>query len=443
MNYPLRKHYLDELKTHQHNPEEHAKIFGEIAKLYLARITKYRGQSFVIDYHVKVLCIYNYQLSLVRDTKQKKTIVKQIYWLYKDLFYNVDINIQTTFRKFKSATYYRKKRLETIRNDIRNKMHNIHNIHKHSRYVYSYTNKKMMNFIRYVFNESLNLYNKCLPIYAILCFGSTARKESTPYSDLEFAILIESEEHKEFFVKLAYIMYFNIVNLGESLVSRIGINSLEWFYDNITPYGLSFDPNTENASKNPIGNKKKKHEFIGTVRQFMDKINNLSNDDKNYQLLLTARYVTGDIKLFNKFITNVKIRHIDALNIAKKDLNKFAPTVENQSTINIKKELLRPLCILIEDLYFVTVPKNKELKQSSHNRVNYLKENKIISNGLAKNLIWTLNVLLHQRLKMHCYHGKQYDIIKNPSERQKYILTLCRNNINKLHMRAQFVISNQ
>src|SRR5271169_1861266 len=108
MNYPLREHYLDKLKIHQHNHTEHAKIFGELAKLYLGRITKYRGEHFVIDYHIKVLCIYNYQLLLVNNVKQRKAIIKKMYLLYVDFLYNICIGVDTyvTFRNFKLATYY-------------------------------------------------------------------------------------------------------------------------------------------------------------------------------------------------------------------------------------------------------------------------------------------------------------------------------------------------
>src|SRR5271170_3858860 len=107
MNYSLRKYYLDELRINQHNPKAHVRIFGEIAKLYLGRIDKYRGQPFVIDYHAKVLCIYNYQLALTKNTKRRKTIVTKIYWLYMDLFQNLNLNSHATFREFKSATSHR------------------------------------------------------------------------------------------------------------------------------------------------------------------------------------------------------------------------------------------------------------------------------------------------------------------------------------------------
>ena len=49
-----------------------------------------------------------------------------------------------------------------------------------------------------------------------------------------------------------------IINLGETILPCMDIEVLreEWFYDDITPKGLSFDGFLDQASKTPLGNTK-------------------------------------------------------------------------------------------------------------------------------------------------------------------------------------------
>ncbi|XP_028416715.1 uncharacterized protein LOC114540918, partial [Dendronephthya gigantea] len=94
--------------------------------------------------------------------------------------------------------------------------------------------------------------------YEVVVLGSLARDEMTPYSDLEWAILISSEEVKckVFFRNLTNLVHLQIINLGETILPSMGIKALsgEWFYDNVTPRGISFDGFLPQACKTPLGN---------------------------------------------------------------------------------------------------------------------------------------------------------------------------------------------
>ena len=101
--------------------------------------------------------------------------------------------------------------------------------------------------------------------YAVVGMGSLARDEITPYSDFEHIILLYDDKnyksYLEFFRWYSIIFHVIILNLQETIIPSLNIdylnantNSLgDWYYDAITPRGISFDGLMPHACKFPLG----------------------------------------------------------------------------------------------------------------------------------------------------------------------------------------------
>jgi len=120
--------------------------------------------------------------------------------------------------------------------------------------------KEFVEFSHSIIRSSTELLKGCQvepPCnFAVVALGSVARGEATPYSDLEYAVLIENENGREYFTQLAIDTYFRITNLNESPLKTFNIkveNSLGCLSKNCS-VGYRIDGLTPNAGNIPTGN---------------------------------------------------------------------------------------------------------------------------------------------------------------------------------------------
>ncbi|XP_067929354.1 uncharacterized protein [Watersipora subatra] len=94
--------------------------------------------------------------------------------------------------------------------------------------------------------------------FSAIALGSVAKGEATPYSDLEYAFIVE--ENDGYFEKLAVDTYFRIGNLGESPLKSFDIEELESSHNlhmreniSVKP-GYRIDGITKSSGNIPTGN---------------------------------------------------------------------------------------------------------------------------------------------------------------------------------------------
>ena len=143
--------------------------------------------------------------------------------------------------------------------------------------------------------------------YAVMGLGSMALKQITPYSDLEFAILMEdapdeatAEASREYFRKLTHLVHFRVINLGETVLP---FSEYKVSLDHLGRKGLNFDL----GGKTPLGRKDKAYELIQPVAGMMEYLKNEDNKMEQMDKLLPfvlerTCYIYGAQGLHNDYL---------------------------------------------------------------------------------------------------------------------------------------------
>ena len=143
--------------------------------------------------------------------------------------------------------------------------------------------------------------------YAIMGLGSIALQQTTPYSDLEFAILMEdapdeatAEAWRTYFRKLTHLVHFRVINLGETVLP---FSEYKISLDHLGRKGLNFDL----GGKTPLGRKDKDYELIQPVAGMMKYLKNEDNKMEQMDKLLPfvlerTCYISGAQGLHNDYL---------------------------------------------------------------------------------------------------------------------------------------------
>ena len=281
--------------------------------------------------------------------------------------------------------------------------------------------------------------------FAVIGLGSFSRSEVTPYSDLEFSILIDesekclSPEQRQYFRFMTYLMQIQIIKLGETILPSLGIPSLndfysqnkkdDWFYDVVIPKGLSFDGTMPWACKTPLGRKEwrgqPRLEYIMTIDEMLELQN--VNPGSSIESLKTANVFSSVCHLFgDEELTKTYQQRLSALLIhpdrkkhfQQRVLKVMQSIVENCSSKgvvmthsgtqqDVKKEVYRLTSLLIEQLSkFFGI-----FRQSSWQCIRELNKKKILTEDGANNLLAALSITTELRLKCYQQQGRQKDAL--------------------------------
>ena len=297
----------------------------------------------------------------------------------------------------------------------------------------------MVQFATRVIGESVSLLNMQPPCeFEAVAIGSIARGEATPYSDLEYLFLVDSDKKEaiQYFEDLAITNYFLIGNLGETKLSYMNVKQLGGWFSDAAKNGFKIDGLAAGAGNIPTGSKpQNRNHFIVTPEQLADRYKYiLDNPDPSEALrgdLTSMLTYTRSLYLhrnhnkqnqnkqmsllqrFNDLISPL-VPNQDRKNMNMKMLNtdakkfKFIPD-HNLSikgfNADVKKELYRFPSIILLDICIVS---GCVSKTSWESLVNLLHKEKI-SQDLFESLQFLLAAASYIRLSAYLKHDSHDD----------------------------------
>ena len=276
--------------------------------------------------------------------------------------------------------------------------------------------------------------------YAIVGMGSLARSEITPYSDFEHIILLVDHEnyfsHLEYFRWYSTIFHVIILNLQESIISCLNINSLNneestvgnWYFDAYTPGGISFDGMMPHACKFPLGrfektqNKPFVTELIKPVSEMLKYLSSEEDLKNGYHLadiLTKTCFVFGNKDIFVQFRNGVKkylyskskqARIDEVIQQVSDDLNKFCSRfrlakLKSFDTINIKRLVYRSSTLFITALARI----HNISENPCFDIIQKMTDNTIISQQTNDKLSFAIAIACEMRLRVYMEKKSQCD----------------------------------
>ncbi|CAH1245622.1 TTC28 [Branchiostoma lanceolatum] len=285
--------------------------------------------------------------------------------------------------------------------------------------------------------------------YAFIGLGSQATELVTPYSDLEFAILIEdgkdNDDTRWYFLNLTHYLHLKVINLGETILPAMAIPSLNdfysddpdknWFFDSVTPRGFSFDGFMPWACKTPFGRDKTKTKqplsLIQTpanMAQFQELEVSLSEGYHLSDILRRVVFLAGEEALVSQYrekldevITDYLLSHFQSRMSArqilwenKEMLTTFEPTGQ---LLNVKKDIYRFPGIAIEILALCCQIR----LASTWSVIDRLKEMRQVQEENATHLTVLTSISAELRLRTYMANRGQKDSLSPLGEMKHHL----------------------
>jgi tetratricopeptide (TPR) repeat protein len=306
------------------------------------------------------------------------------------------------------------------------------------RKLYGEIAQQIKKFFRHIAIQVFDILGSAPCEYAMIGFGSLAREEMTPYSDLEFGILIQEDTsiNREYFKRLVTLIHLKVINLGETILPALNIHCLKAieFFDGITPRGFAFDgAGVEGKGcKTPFGNGKT-FELIQTPEKMAQYV---AKDEKGHwwhkkephlpMELLTFTHLLGNPELIEQYRQKVQEKldipyqeglnlrqYLAKLHLVPEDMENFDPRIralnKEGMLFKAKDDFYRfPHLALDRLALFKGV-----LASDTFGRIDQLEKQEIVTNGAAVKLKEWINIALFMRLKTYSYYQAQKEMM-NP-----------------------------
>ena len=274
--------------------------------------------------------------------------------------------------------------------------------------------------------------------FALAGMGSLARREITPFSDFENIILLDNAVRKteSYENTLNYFRWFSVIfqivliNIQETIVPSVAIVSLhDWFFDDITPRGISFDGMMPHACKFPLGRQQPtdkkpwQTELIKPAEEMLKYLSTEENLKNGYHLsdiLTKTCFVYKDKQIFEEFekgineiiekesesvLENMKKQVVDDLEsfAMRSSLSKLQPNEQ----FNIKRIVYRSTTLFISALGRIcNIPAS-----SCFDIITELHAKNVISDYAKHKLMYAVAVACEIRLRWYMKSNKQCDTI--------------------------------
>ncbi|KIC76714.1 hypothetical protein DB41_EY00250 [Neochlamydia sp. TUME1] len=302
------------------------------------------------------------------------------------------------------------------------------------RELYREITRSVKEFFSNLVNQSIEALGAKPCEFAMIGFGSLAREEMTPYSDLEFGILVQENTPttRKYFKSLTFLLHLQVINLGETILPALNISCLKaiGFFDAKTPRGFCFDGEGVEGKgcKTPFGNRHT-FELINTPEKMAQYI--AKNEEGRWwhdqephlpMELLTFTHLLGNPELTRRYSQKVQEiletpyqenftlrQHLAKHHLVQQDMKNFDPGVdmlEKQGMLfKAKNDFYRFPHLAIDRLALLL----NVAPSDTFARIDQLNQQEILTGEAAKKLKEWMGIALFMRLKTYSYYQAQKD----------------------------------
>ncbi|WP_044882206.1 tetratricopeptide repeat protein [Neochlamydia sp. EPS4] len=384
--------------------------------------------------------LYNYALQLFSEDRDRQEVLKEkLSAVHQSLIHLCQSKTLDSYSMSKQFIANRQA-LKEFREQIEKKIQVLGSnpSSEEVRNLYKEIAQGMKHFFKTLVEQSIDTLGPAPCEYAMIGFGSLAREEMTPYSDLEFGILMQTDnsENRDYFKRLTTLIHLKVINLGETILPALNIPCLKAidFFDDITPRGFAFDgAGVEGKGcKIPLGNGKT-FELIqtpGKMAQYIAKDEEgqwWHNKEPHLPMeLLTFTHLIGNPVLTRQYGEELQEKldityregfnlrqHLAKKHLVKADMEAFDPRMDDLGRqgmlFKVKNDFYRFPHLALDRLALL-----KEVEASNtFTRIEQLNRLGIIAAGAADKLNDWMSIALFMRLKTYSHHQAQKEMM-NP-----------------------------
>jgi tetratricopeptide (TPR) repeat protein len=310
------------------------------------------------------------------------------------------------------------------------------------RIIFEYITQEIKSLMSRLIKDSCDLLGQPPCRYAILGLGSLARQEMTPYSDLEWAIVIEEDKasYRDYFQTMAELLSIKVTGLGETILPSLAIESLNpqyiesisQFFDDVMPRGFAMDGAMAQACKTPQGEKDRKGQkvfgLLGTPQQLAGYLAYTKEEGYGFEqhqamtlptVLMNADLIQGDPQLFQTYRKELQ-RALQATPADSKqplyqylmhkllgeNLKDFIPNAGSEGQLfDAKKSFYRIPSLIIDELALYY---DIDLGHSSgFAKLAALRDKGILQAEAAQRLAYVLSETMRFRLQTYLHYNAQ------------------------------------